>query len=86
MQGLARVLPSLAIATASAGLMTGDRLAAQGLSVTPFAGADAGAAGSPPRVGLTATYWTGPVGWRIGGAMDLSSSAVSPVVPHPMTT
>lgn len=86
MQRLARVPLILAMATASAPLTSGDRLAAQGLSVTPFAAADAGATGSPPLVGLTATYWSGPVGWRIGGAMDLSSSPVAPLVRHPTST
>jgi cell wall-associated NlpC family hydrolase len=54
-------------------------LAAQGITLTTFAAADGGLAGAPLLVGLAGTAWTGPVGVRIGGAMDLASSPIAPL-------
>jgi cell wall-associated NlpC family hydrolase len=55
-------------------------LAGQGISVTPFAAANGALPGSPGLVGLSATRWTGPVGVRVGGAMDLPSSPLAPLL------
>jgi cell wall-associated NlpC family hydrolase len=54
-------------------------LAAQGITVTPFAAANGGLPGAPPLAGLAVTAWTGPVGVRLGGALDLPSSPVAPL-------
>lgn len=54
-------------------------LAAQGITVTPFAAADGGLPGAPALVGIAATKWTGPVGLRLGGAMDLPASPIAPI-------
>lgn len=86
MQRIASLPLILAIATLFLTGAHGERLAAQGLSFTPFAASDAGAAGSPPLVGLAATAWSGPVGWRLSAAMDLSSSPVAPLVRHGQST
>jgi cell wall-associated NlpC family hydrolase len=51
-------------------------VAAQGVTITPFAASDGGLPGSPALVGISATTWTGPVGLRLGGAMDMASSPI----------
>jgi cell wall-associated NlpC family hydrolase len=52
---------------------------AQGVSLAPYLAEAGGLPGVPALVGLAATAWTGPVGVRIGGAMDLPSSPVAPL-------
>jgi cell wall-associated NlpC family hydrolase len=75
------VLPAMtraaSIATLAALLPAG--LAAQGVTVAPFVAADGGLPGAPALVGLAVTSWTGPVGFRVGAAMDLPSSPVAPL-------
>jgi cell wall-associated NlpC family hydrolase len=53
---------------------------AQGISVTPFAAANGGLPGAVGVVGISATGWTGAVGVRVGGAMDLPSSPLAPLL------
>jgi cell wall-associated NlpC family hydrolase len=60
-------------------------LGGQGISVTPFAAADLGLPGAPGLVGIAATAWTGAVGVRLGGAMDLPSSPLAALFPQPAT-
>jgi cell wall-associated NlpC family hydrolase len=55
-------------------------LAAQGVSVTPFAAANGGLPGASGFVGLSATRWTGAVGIRVGGAIDAPSSPLAPLL------
>lgn len=52
---------------------------AQGVTIAPFAASDGGLVDSPALVGLAATAWSGPVGFRIGGAMDAASSPAAPL-------
>jgi len=54
-------------------------LAGQGMTVTTFAAADGGLPGAPALVGISATRWTGAVGVRLGGAMDVESSPIAPL-------
>jgi cell wall-associated NlpC family hydrolase len=55
-------------------------VAAQGVSVTPFAAANGGLPGASGFVGISATGWTGALGVRVGGAMDLPSSPLAPLL------
>lgn len=55
-------------------------LAGQGLTVAPYVAADGGLAGAPALVGLSLTRWTGPLGLRVGGAVDVPSSPIAPLV------
>jgi cell wall-associated NlpC family hydrolase len=75
---LATLVATVAL-MASAALLPA-RLAGQGISITPFAAANGGLPGSPGFVGLSATRWTGPLGVRVGGAMDLPSSPLAPLL------
>lgn len=50
--------------------------AAQGFTVAPFAAMDRGLDGAPGLAGLAATVWSGPVGVRLGGALDVASTPV----------
>jgi cell wall-associated NlpC family hydrolase len=58
-------------------------LTAQTLTLTPFAASQTGAAGAPPLVGFGVTLWSGSVGWRVSGAMDVPSSPMAQLIPHP---
>lgn len=54
-------------------------LAGQGITLSPFAAADHGLARAPVLAGLAATAWSGPVGFRVGGAMDVASTPFGPL-------
>lgn len=64
-----RVLPCAAVALALAPTVT----AAQAVTVTPFGARDLALDGSPTLGGLAVTVWSGAVGLRLGGALDLGS-------------
>lgn len=49
-------------------------LAAQGFTLAPFAATNDGLAGAAMLVGVSGTAWSGPVGLRLGGAVDAFSA------------
>ena len=58
-------------------------LSGQGFTLSPFTALDGGMDPAPRTVGLAATVWTGAVGFRAGGAMDVASSPVAPLLGYP---
>lgn len=58
-------------------------LAGQGFTLAPFTAIDQGLQPAPRTVGLAATVWSGPVGFRVGGAMDVKSSPIAPLLGYP---
>ena len=58
-------------------------LAGQGVTLSPFAAVDGGMDPSPRTVGLAATAWWGATGFRVGGAMDVESSPIAPLLGFP---
>lgn len=60
-----------------------DPLAGQGLSLSAFTAVDRGLDPAPRTIGVAATVWSGATGLRVGGAMDVESSPVAPLLGHP---
>lgn len=58
-------------------------VAAQGVSISPFAALDGGLAGTPSVVGLSTTVWLHPVGVRVGAGVDPGYSPLAPALGLP---
>ena len=67
-------------ATMCLALLVPGPLIAQGFSLAPFAASNGALEESPALLGLAATAWSGPVGFRLGGAMDAASSPAAPLL------
>lgn len=75
--------PTLAVPVLAAlllALTAADPVSGQGLTLSPYAAVNHGLEPAPRTIGLSATLWSGAVGARVGGSMDLPSSPVAPLL------
>lgn len=83
MQPPIRTLSPLVAATLLAAGALSEPAAGQGVTLSGFTAVDRGLEPAPRTVGLAATAWGGIAGLRVGGAMDLESSPLAPLLGHP---